>query len=426
MIFSVQRQLRSTRYPDNVRNLFLFCVVAATPLTLTAQIPSSETLSPADTKLFQAEVERVKGLLSTAGDKCSVNYVLARTFAAGGQYRQAFSTLQDLIDLNVGIDPSNDDIFRRLRSTNEYKLLIRQVHDDTPTVTNSKLAFTVDEPRLMPEGIAYEPHRKHFFLGSTWDHKIIDCTPAGECANLMENGQEGLFEVLGIKSDPRDRSIWAVSNSAKEAGLYHFETPTDELIRKYTLDRTAARHYFNDLVVSSKGDVFLTDTQAGTLYWVKAPGAKLDVFDPNLKVQNANGIALSTDDKTLYISSYPDGITVVDLASKTSHAIKHPTDLCLGAIDGLYYFKSDLVAVQNGFMTPRVVRMKLSQDLQEITAFKVLERRNPLFDGISTGAIADDAFYFMANTQVDKVSGGRIIPGAQFDPVKILRIDLTQ
>lgn len=408
-----------------MRNLFFCCLIATFPFTLSAQIPPSETLSPADTKLFQAEVERVKGLLTTAGDKCSVNYVLARTLAYGGQYRQAFSTLQEVVDLNVGLDPSNDDVFRRLRGTNEFRLLIRQIHDDTPPVSNSKPAFTVDQPQLMPEGIAWESHRKHFFLGSTWNHNIVECTPAGECANFVENGKDGLFEVLGIKGDPRDRSIWAISNSGKEAGLFHYAAPTGELIQKYTVSRTGERHYFNDIAISSKGDVYLTDTQAGTVYWVKAPAGKLEVFDANLKVQNANGIALSDDDKTLYVASFPDGITVVDLTSKSSHAIKHPADVCLGGIDGLYFYKGNLVAVQNGIMTPRVVRMKLTPDLREITGFRILERRNPLFDGITTGAVADDAFYFMANTQLDKVSGGRIIPGAQFDPVKILRIDLA-
>jgi hypothetical protein len=77
-------------------------------------------------------------------------------------------------------------------------------------------------------------------------------------------------------------------------------------------------------------------------------------------------------------------------------------------------------------MTPRVVRYRLTPDAQSIGKSEVLERRNPLFDGITTGTVADGAFYFMANTQLDKVQGGRIKPGAQFNPLKILRIDLGQ
>jgi hypothetical protein len=53
-----------------------------------------------------------------------------------------------------------------------------------------------------------------------------------------------------------------------------------------------------------------------------------------------------------------------------------------------------------------------------------LERGNPLFDGITTGAAADGVFYFMANTQLDSVVEGKIKPDAHLNPIKILRIDL--
>lgn len=392
---------------------------------LNAQIPPSQTLSPGDTKLFQAEIERLKKLLDTAGDKCTVQYGLARTYAGGEQWREAVDNLRQAIDLNVGLDPSNDEIFRRLHGTNEYSLMLRQVRDSTPAVANSRAAFTVDKPDLFPEGIAWEPRRKRFFLGSTWAHMIAECTPAGDCSPFVKDGQDGLFEVLGIKGDTRDRSIWVASNSPGEAGLFHYETPTGTLIRKYTLPRGAERHYFNDIAISSKGDVYLTDTQAGTVYWVSAATQKLEVFDPNLKVEVANGIAISDDDKTLYAAGYPDGITVVDLASKSAHPIKHPANLCLATIDGLSYYKGSLIAIQNGVMTPRVVRYKLTPDLKEIAGFDVLERRNPAFDGITTGAIADDAFYYMANTQLDKLVNGRIKPNTELHPVQVLRIGLA-
>ena len=105
--------------------------------------------------------------------------------------------------------------------------------------------------------------------------------------------------------------------------------------------------------------------------------------------------------------------------------MRHPPDLCLGNIDGLSYFNGSLIAIQNGAMAHRVVRYRLTRDLNNIDSFEVLERRNPLFEGITTGTVADGAFYFMANTQLDKTNGGKIKPGAQLNPVKILRIDLA-
>lgn len=367
----------------------------------------------------------MEGLLQTAGDKCTVSLALAGTWASGGQYRKALSSLEEAIDLNVGLDPSNDVDFRRLRGTVEFNLLLRKVRDDTRPVTNSHVAFMVDVPDLLPEGIAWDRRRRRFFIGSTWRHGIIECTPSGDCRPFVKEGQDGLYEVLGIKADPRDGSVWAASNAAGESGLFHYTVPSGELIQKYTVSRATEAHEFNDLAISSQGDVFITDTAAGTVYWVSRTSGRLEVFDPRLKVESANGIALSSDDKTLYVAGYPDGITVVDVAAKSSHAIVHPPDLCLGSIDGLSYFNGNLIAIQNGVMTPRVVRYRLTQDLKDIDSFEVLERRNPLFDGITTGAIADGAFYFMANTQLDKAAGRRIKPGAQLNPLTILRIDIA-
>jgi sugar lactone lactonase YvrE len=389
------------------------------------QIPASQTLSPEDAKSLDAEVHRLDSLLETAGDKCTVSYALARTWAYGGQYRQALSSLEKAIDLNAGLDPSNDEIFAKLRGTNEFKLLLRRVGDSTPPVTNSRLAFTVDAPDLLPEGIAWDQRRKRFFLGSTWRHGIVECTAAGDCRPFVKEGQDGLYEVLGIKADPRDGSVWAASNAVGESGLFHFSAPSGELIRKYTFSRATEGHSFNDLAISSQGDVFVTDTRAGTVYRMSAATGRLELFDPKLKVEAANGIALSSDDKTLYVAGYPDGITVVDIASKSFHAIGHPPDLCLGTIDGLVFSSGSLIAIQNGIMTHRVVRYRLTGDLNNIESFEVLERRNPLFEGITTGTMADGAFYFMANTQLDKAAGGKMKPGVQLNPVKILRLDIA-
>ncbi len=391
---------------------------------LTAQIPPPDKLSESDAKLLQAEVDRVKGLLETAGDKCTVSYALARTWAYGGQYRQTLDALRDAIDLNVGLDPSRDDAFVKLRGTKEFTLLMRGVRDGTPPVSNSQPAFTIDDPNLLPEGIAWDERRRRLFLGSTWEHNIIECSTAGECKGLVRSGQDGLYEVLGLKADTRDRTIWAASNSVGESGIFHFETPSGTLIQKYTISRVNDRHYFNDMAISSKGDVFITDTQAGTVYWISAATQRLEVFDPALKVQAANGIAISDDDKTLYVAGFPDGIRVVDIASKASRPIGHPPDLCLGNIDGLLYFKGSLVAIQNGVMTPRVARYRLSPDQKDIASFEVLERRNPAFDGITTGAIADGVFYYMANPQTDKAAAGRIKPNVQLNPVQVLRLEL--
>jgi hypothetical protein len=76
-------------------------------------------------------------------------------------------------------------------------------------------------------------------------------------------------------------------------------------------------------------------------------------------------------------------------------------------------------------MAPRIVRFSLSPDGSRIIAMKILEQRNPLFDGLTTGALVSDRLYYIANTQIDKVVNGKIKPHARLDPLKILLINIA-
>jgi hypothetical protein len=401
----------------------LVVAVLNMPVMVWCQVPVSETLSPSDSKLFQAEVQRIERMLQTAGDKCTVQYALARTWASGGQYGQAIDALRKAVNLRMGFDPSRDPIFAKLKGTKEFEQLMVQVRADTrPTVVRSRNEFTVTEVDLFPEGMASDGFR--FFLGSTYKRKIVECDHAGACHDVVTENQDGLGEVLGLKLDPTDGSLWSTSNGPDESALYHFSIPTGKLIRKYTVSRKTEKHLFNDLAIDSQGDVFVTDTQAGTVYWVPRATNRLEVFIPNLKAAGANGIAISSDGKKLYVAGFPDGLTVIDIASKSFHAMPHPADLCLGIIDGLAFSQGDLIAIQNGIMAPRVVRYTVTNDPDRISGLEVLERGNPLFDGITTGSVADGAFYFMANPQLDSLADGKIKPDAHLNPIKILRIDL--
>jgi DNA-binding beta-propeller fold protein YncE len=357
---------------------------------LAFQLPPSEVLSPEDAKGFHEEIARLEKLLTTASDRPAVIYALARTYAAGGQYREAVEWLNKAVGLNAGLDPVNDRQFEAIHNTREWFAILHQIRDSTPAIVNSHVAFNVEEENLAPEGMAYDAARKRFFIGSTRRHKIVECTESGDCRIFAQ----GLGEVLGIKVSPLDGSVWAASNAKDEADLFHF-TAAGALLRKYAV---AQGHYFNDLAINAAGDVFVTDTRAGRVLLLAHATDRLEILNPALHVESANGIALSDDGKKVYVAGFPDGLTVVDLPSRAFRAVAHPESLCLATIDGLAFFQGSLIAIQNGIMTHRVVRLNLGGDGNSISSFEILERRNPLFEGITTGAVALGAFYFMANT----------------------------
>jgi len=356
---------------------------------LAFQLPTSETLSPTDAKEFNAELQNLKKMLDAPVDHATVTYAIARTYAAGGQWPEAIEWLNKSLLLEAGIDPAPDKVFQKLRGTSEFNEVRDKAHAATPPVIRSKIAFSVDEDDLSAEGIAYDTHQQRFYIGSTTKHKIVECSAAGECRAFAE----GLGEVLGIKIAP-DGTVWAANNTEEESGLFHFAVPSGKLLRKYTVGKG---HVFNDLAIAAQGDIFVTDTRAGTVYWVSHTANRLEPLRADLREVNANGIALSDDGRKLYVSAFPDGLTVIDVATRASRPIAHPENLCLGAIDGLSFYKGSLIAIQNGVVADRIARFDLSPDGNSIAGSQILERRHPQWDGITTGAIAAGWYYYMAN-----------------------------
>jgi hypothetical protein len=360
-------------------------------------------LSDSDSQAIRAEVARLDTLLISAADKNAITYQIARTWAAGKQWPEAMRWLQKVADQNVGLDPSRDSIFAELRGTREFEAILAAVQRATPAVSHSNVFFKVLEGDLVPESLAYDPKSQHFYFGSMKKGKILRCSSSGNCTDFAS----GFGTVLGLKV--HGNGLWLLSNSDKESSLIHCDLRTARVVHKYSA--AGPGHNFNDLVIADTGDVYLTDTSAGAV-WHLGKGADLTRLPG--RFASANGIALSPDRSLLYVSTFPEGITVLDLKTLIATPIARPGDLCLAMIDGLYFHRGTLIGIQNGFMTPRVIRFVLTRDFRAIQRFEVLERRNPLFDGVTTGVLAGSDFVYMANIQDGKKSS--------FIPIVILKL----
>lgn len=387
-----------------VRPLVLALSIAVLPVS--AQLPVSGRLSDTDGPLVRAEIARIEKLLISAPDKAVVTYQMARTWAAAKQWPEAIQWLQKVTGMNAGIDPSRDLLFAELHGTREFGEILAAVRRATPMVSHSSSVFKIAEGDLVPESMAYDPMSKLFYFGSTKKGKVIRCSSSGDCGLFAD----GLGTVLGLKTDRN--ALWILSNSDTESTLIHYDLASAAMVRSYSVPGSV--HEFNDLVIAPAGDVYLTDTRAGAV-WHLANGST-DLTKLSGRFEFANGIAVSPDGSLLYVSTFPDGITVLNLKNGVAIPIGRPANLCLAMIDGLYFHRGALIAIQNGFMSPRVVRFNLTSDLRTIDRFEILERRNPLFEGVTTGVVAGSDFFYMANIQDEKK--------ASFDPITILKLRL--
>ena len=242
---------------------------------------------------------------------------------------------------------------------------------------------------------------------------------------------------LGMKVDPARRLLWVVSASTPElrgytpdlqgtAALHAYDLRDGSLVRKITLGSKEQPVFLNDIVVLKDGTVYGTDTTGG-LVWRLAPDASsFEAFVPAKTFRFPNGIAISADERFLFVAHYP-GVERVDLRDGSRRLLPTPApSQTLSGIDGLVFQENSLIGIQNAVGKPRVVRAFLDAALDTVTRIETLESGNPIFDMPATGVVAGNHYYFMANPQLRAFDEKQnIYPWDRLQDVVILRIPLA-
>ena len=352
-------------------------------------------------------------------------YELARRWWRAGERDSALDWLEKVAALRQGYDPSGDETWTGLFDDPRFRQLTERIHAVIPVIHRSDTAFTVTESDLDPDGIGYDPAERVFYLGSMAKRKIVKIQPDGRVSDFIAPRQDGMLRVgSGIKVDPRTRTLWVTCDSPDSTAVFHYDLGTGKLIRKYAVSARGETHLFNDLVVSRRGDVYVSDTWGGHVYRIAHDTDRLELFAPRVHLPGANGLDLSPDERALYVARFNGGISVIDIASGAARLLSHPADVTLAGIDGLYAVGHSLVAVQSGIGWPRVVRFDLNAEGDRVVGLEVLESRNPLFFGwgATTGVVVRDSFYYVANTQIWRFVNDRVDDPRQLTPIEILRV----
>ena len=411
--------LRAVRTLFDIGFLCLFLSAGS----LGAQEQEAERGAPLerdDAAEIRAQMATAEGLLGKTTDRGAVLYFLAASHALLGETLPALDRLKECLALREGFDPSGDISFAALKTSPDFQKLLEQVHRDFPAVNLSKIVLTSADKDIFPEGFAYDQTGESFFMSSIYYRKIVKLSRDGKISDFVPGDRYNLLPVLGIRFDPSDGSLW--SNSASESKgsseLLHFNRSAELLARYPPADKE--RHVFNDLVVLRSGLLYLTDTSAGKVYRFDPKTRRFDPLTTARPLIAPNGIALTDDDETLYVADAL-GVLHVDLNRGLSVEVDPAANNTLAGIDGLYWHKGNLVAVQNGIGTPRVASFRLSQDGLRVAKAVVLQ--TPLKTP-TTGALRGDDFYFIVNTQIDNLNGGRILDRTQLQPVRIAVVHL--
>lgn len=368
---------------------------------------------------------------SYAPNDFGLKILYADGLASMNQPQKAEEVLISLLNLHshLTFDRLNQEQYQSIKKLENFDNFLSKSLKDTEPINNSNVAYVLDEKDLIPEGVAYDDITQTLYISSINKRKIVSVNHEGIVKDFIESGQDNILSVLGMEVDPVRRHLWVcsewdnprkiVADSLLHTSIYKYDLENQKLIKKYVLRDTTHR-LLNDLTIASDGTVYITESLKGKVYIIRPEKDSLELFIDSDHYYYANGITISNDDKNLYVSHFGETI-IVDLERNLIKKLKHPENISTGRVDGLAYYKNSLIMHQD-----EICRYYLNETGDSIIKKEVIERNNPLFEIPTTGEIAGNEYFYIANSQLTRFDAeGFVFPNEKLDSVYILKTDFS-
>lgn len=380
-----------------------------------------------DDAAARASLERVVALRAQRPLDGLLAYYQALAHVALGEREAALRELRSLLGRRLGLIPPRGVGFDALWDDAEFQALRTQLAAEEPRTPDAPVSFRLADPKLIPEGIAFDPKRRRYFVGSVAQKKIVVTDGHGRVRDFSAPGDR-LDAVLGLAVDARRDVLYAISTNGIDDGA---RTDRRNALVRYDLKqgRLAARHeapgaaQLNDVAIAADGTLYVTDSGAGSVFRLKPGETVLTPFGKPGSARGANGIAVAPDG-TLYVT-LSTGIARIEPSDGALQRLDQPDDVVTGGIDGLYWHDGALVGIQNTTSPGRVIRIELGPGGRRITGLRVLQsHHHAAFDEPTTGAIANGRLHVLANTYVGRLQPDGTLQAAALLPTVVIGVPL--
>ncbi|HEY0178160.1 MAG TPA: hypothetical protein VGC30_00830 [Dokdonella sp.] len=378
-------------------------------------------------------LRRLVALQPNTGD---LKLALATAYAQRGLKTETYDTLLAMQRQGYGYDLSNNENFSKVSDTRVWNYIVDALKTNMKPFGEGKVAFTLPGGDHLYESLAYDDKRKQLLVGSVRDGTVSRVGKNGALQDFVApDAKNGLWSVYALAADPAHDALYVASTSSVyfkrfaqadygKAGVFKFKLSSGQLVDKYLLEPDPQPRTLSSIAVGGDGEVFAADGLRNEIYRLDGGALKLMVKNP--KLTSLRGLAVSGDGKTLYFADYMLGVFGADLTAGRGIDLAYdPGTLALGGIDGLYWYRNNLVAIENGMSPRRVIRLTLADDGRSIVKAMPLDVANPAFGLPTYGAIDGDALYFIANSQKNAYDAyGSPKSDAKLEPVRVFRSDL--
>lgn len=418
-------------------SIFIFAAFAGAQTS--AELSESAKLERQATEDYKAKnyakfLENIKRAGELRPNHPRLIYTLADAYALNDKPDEALTILERLAAMDLFFAIEKDDDFKSLFDSPRFKKIQAEFAENQKAVNRSEKAFTIPQKDLITESVAYDAAANRFFVSSIHKRKIVAVDASGKVSDFSTDA-DGLWSVSGIRVDEKRKILWAATTALPQmkdfqkaddgkSGVFKYDLKTGKLLKKYLLPNENAKHALGDLIVAKNGDVYASDSVSPNIYRITSEKDELEIFLTSEYFSSLQGLAFSPDEKILFAADYPKGIFRIEMKEKKIAQIKPDANTNLIAIDGLYFHRGNLIAIQNGFRPHRVARLFLNKDFSRITKSETLEANHADFNEPTLGAIVGDNFYFIANSQWNLFDDNNKLAEDKLKEPVILRLKL--
>jgi sugar lactone lactonase YvrE len=358
-----------------------------------------------------------------------------------GNRAEALGWLRRYAAMGLTHDVAGDQELKQLVDEKGFQEIAAAMQENAKPVLNAEVVCTLPLPDLMPEDITFEKSLGAFVTSSIQHHTLYRVTlpkkSEQECGLQeirLEASAKG-WPVLAVSVDQKRKLLWMTASAmpgfsgfpeadSGKAALLAVKGNNGKVVRRFNLEASGPA-VLGDMCVTEDGTVYVSDSIGGGVYRVRGDvaTAKLEkiadgLFSPQTPV-------LAGDGKRLFVADYSMGIAVVDLSGKSGGKVeylRHPENIAVTGLDGLYRTGDSLLGIQNGSEPERIVRLRMDHEQTEITSAEVIERGSPQVGDATHAVAASGMFYVSANVGWDKVDDhGQLKPGEHFSAPLMLR-----
>jgi hypothetical protein len=355
---------------------------------------------------------------------------LARAEARTGDLSSASEDLDRFVRMGASTDLiETSPVFAEFRQSQRFASIQSALQRNRRTISLGSAAFSLPDSQLLAEDLDFDLDSNRFFITSVGERKIISSDLHGDLRDFAKS-PDG-WPLLAVKVDSAHGRLWATEVALQgfasvpekdwgRSAILCYELEDGKLLKRVEGPRPSS---LGDMVLTKGGDVIVSDGDGGAIYRLSRLDERLTRIDAGDFISPQTP-ALHPDGRHLFVPDYLRGIGVLNLDTKKVQWLSMQGRFSLSGIDGLYFHRGRLIAVQNGTTPERLVSFSLDASLTRIVSQSIIEQSIEALDP-THGVLVDGDFFYLVNAGWHSIDDqGRLNPGAKPSPPRMMQMPL--